>query len=102
MSVRLRCRDCKTTFLTESDPSKKTVPCPKCGALQPPSLAGATAGPAGSVFVPADGSARPRRGRMVAALGLLVVVAAGVGLVVAWPAIARWWKPVPQDPVEYV
>ena len=100
MSVRLRCRDCKTTFLTEDDPTRKKVPCPKCGALQPVAQSGTET--AGSVFVPADGAARPKRGRAFAVLGLLVVAAAGVGVVVAWPAIVRWWKPAPQDPVEYV
>jgi hypothetical protein len=34
--------------------------------------------------------------------GLVVLVAAGVGVAVAWPAIQRWLHPVPPDPVETV
>jgi hypothetical protein len=54
------------------------------------------------VFVAKDPDRKPRRGRWIAAAGVAVLALAGVGVAVAWPALKRWWNPVPPDPVETV
>jgi hypothetical protein len=113
MSRRFRCWSCKTAFLSD-DQAGRPVVCPKCGSRQGPATSGGMAtgasstiagGPAtseGSVFVPSD-AARPRRkGRLVAAIGVLLLAVAGVSVVVAWPALKRWWHPAPPAPPDPV
>lgn len=103
MSRRVRCRSCRTAFLTDDDRPAAKVACPKCGARQEPSPASAPAArPEASVFVPAEPAAGGRGGRRLALAGLAVLALGAVGLVVAWPALVRWWRPVPPDPVESV
>ena len=105
MSLRVRCRSCRTAFLTDDERPGARVVCPKCGTKQEavaapkPTL---TAGAGESVFVPADADKKPRRGRRRALAGLVALTLLGVGGVVAWPALRRWWQPIPPDPVESV
>jgi hypothetical protein len=97
MSQRVRCRSCRTAFLVDD---ARRAACPKCGARVDPSLPASAA--AGNVFVPADAD-RPRRsGRRRALAALAFLTVAGVALIAAWPALKRWWHPVPPDPVEFV
>lgn len=124
MSIRLKCRSCQTAFLASDDAVGRPVDCPKCGARQ--AAAGAAAAPAqsasapnsravagsvptitgdsphlseASVFVPAE-RPRSRRWRWVVLVVGLLIVATGTAGVIAWPAIQRWWHPVPTDPAE--
>jgi hypothetical protein len=110
MSIRLKCRGCKTAFVTSDDQVGRRVTCPKCGTGQivpaaalhvptPESQPKAEPAPAASVFVASEAPRRPGRGRKFALGGLLFLVAAAVALAVAWPALQRWWHPVPPDPV---
>lgn len=119
MSVRLRCRSCQTAFVTEDDPRVHPAICPKCGARHvaraakpagapaaapvPKSVAGEASAPEPeeSVFVP-SGVSRPRRGLKIALAALSVLAIAGVAVAVNWPALKRWWHPVPADPIEAV
>lgn len=105
MSLRVLCQSCRTAFLTDDDRPGARVACPKCGAKQgaDPTLKPARiAAHAPSVFIAADPNGKPRRGRRLALGGLAVLLLAGVGIVVAWPALQRWWRPTPPDPVESV
>lgn len=124
MSIRLKCEGCQTAFLTSDDAVGRPVECPKCGARQvaataaappaqpaqgPNSRAAAGSVPTitgdspqlsdASVFVPAE-RPRSRRWRWVALVVALLIVAMGTAGVIAWPAIQRWWHPVPTDPAE--
>jgi hypothetical protein len=112
MSRRFRCWSCKTAFLSDVQDGKPVV-CPKCGTRQGPAKAPGTtpvasstvAGAAtteGSVFVPSDGSRAARKWRLAAGLVFLVLALTGVGGVVAWPALKRWWHPVPPAPPDPV
>jgi hypothetical protein len=55
-----------------------------------------------SVFVPSGEDLKRHRFRPLAWASLALLAAAGMGVVVAWPAIRDWWNPVPPDPVESV
>jgi hypothetical protein len=112
MSIRLKCRACRTTFVTADDRVGRRVTCPKCGveqvapatALHVPEAPAAAPAPAAaaSVFVAADAPRRPGRLRRLG-LGLpLLIVVAAIGVAVAWPSLRRWWNPIPPDPVEVV
>jgi hypothetical protein len=111
MSTRFRCRACQTAFVSHDDQVGRPITCPKCGAKQgtaPPTLMPKPAAPVAvapseeSVFVPADDAKRPRRLRRMLAVGLVLLLVAGVAVVVALPTLRRWWHPVPPDPVETV
>ena len=125
MSIRVRCRSCQTAFVTDDDPRIHGAVCPKCGAkhvARPPKPADAAAPapapvaapavartrsaappePEESVFVPSGAARGPRRGLKVAVATLCLLTIAGVGVAVSWPAIQRWWHPVPPDPIEAV
>jgi hypothetical protein len=113
MSRRFRCQSCKTTFLVEDAQPGRVVACPKCGVKQKIAAAPvpvvAPAAPAAavepeeeSVFTPSADARRPRKPRLVAGLAVALLLSAGVAVVVAWPALKRWWHPVPPDPVETV
>ena len=123
MSRRFHCWSCKTAFLSDEQAGGPVV-CPKCGARQGPATAdgivatGETATTAAaraapdtagsseeSVFVPSDTARRPRRARLAAGILLALMVVAASGVVIAWPALKRWWHPtppVPPDPIETV
>ena len=96
MSHRVRCRSCRTAFLVDDD---RRAACPKCGARVAPSLPPTADNP---VFVPADPDRPRRRGRRAAIAAVAFLTVAGVAGIVAWPALTRWWHPVPPDPVESV
>lgn len=124
MSIRLKCVQCQTAFLTPDESAGRSVNCPKCSASQVvstvprspigssksqgPSPASTSAPTIGgqardlseaSVFVPAD-RPRSRRGRWIALGFLVVLMAIGTAGVIGWPAIQRWWHPLPTDPAE--
>jgi hypothetical protein len=115
MSIRLNCIACRTAFVTSDDQVGRRVTCPKCGAEQlapatavhvpaAPAGAGASAKamaptPESSVFVPTDPPRRPGRLRKIGLGVALVVLVAAVGVAVSWPALRRWWHPIPPDPV---
>jgi hypothetical protein len=118
MSIRLNCETCRTAFVTSDDQVGRRVTCPKCGAEQVapstavfvPSATASTsapvAGPASakapdpSVFVPAEAPRRPGRLRKIGLGAIVVVLIAAVGVAVSWPALRRWWHPIPPDPIE--
>ena len=106
MSIRLKCAACRTAFVTSDDQVGRVVACPKCDARQqvPRTVAVAEADDApaetSSVFVPADSPPSRQRWKR-ALLGLVaLLLAGGVGVMVAWPRIHAWLHPVPPDPVE--
>ncbi|MFO0953088.1 MAG: hypothetical protein U0835_18430 [Isosphaeraceae bacterium] len=115
MSLRLRCRACQTAFVTDDDPRVTPAVCPKCGAKhtaraapKPAPVAAPSRSPVPadepeeSVFVASGVPRRSRRGLFVGLTTVVLLAAAGVGVAVNWPAIRRWWNPVPPDPVEAV
>jgi hypothetical protein len=106
MTARVRCNACGTAFVVAADRLGLAVACPKCGVDQPASPADpATPAPAGSTWKPAtepptDDSPAPRkkRRRLLALLALAASCLLGVAAILAWPSLARWWRPALRTP----
>jgi hypothetical protein len=116
MSIRLKCRACQAAFVIADDQAGLRVTCPKCAAkqmapsqsLHTPGSSADAAPPApdpappseSSVFVPSDTPARAGRWRKLVLGVLMLLVVGSVATLVGWPALRRWWNPIPPDPVE--
>jgi hypothetical protein len=113
MNQRVRCKTCRTAFVTDEQQAGGVVECPKCGARHRlPALTRQDADPAEpsapqesadevtSVFVPSNDNQARRSVRrwLIVISSLAVVAAAGVAVLVYWPRV----KLRPADPVERV
>ena len=109
MSRRIRCRSCRTAFVTTTTSSAARSSAPSAGpSRSPPTGLTPAAGiarrarPGRSSSRPTPPASPPPRPWRVAVVVLALLAVAAVAVVVAWPAIRRWWHPVPPDPVETV
>jgi predicted Zn finger-like uncharacterized protein len=112
MSIRLKCTSCQTAFMIADDQAGGRVACPKCGVKQtaagkalhvpktPAQAAAAAPAQESSVFVEAEASPRSGRFRKLGSGVVTLLLIGGVAVAVAWPALKRWWNPIPPDPVE--